>query len=275
MIQTPDWVRPKINTVYPPHNLVEFERWFYENYEGDVTDREYLPIFWTGYYVNNNYGNDAIAKYELQTYIDRLDRSKKYFTIIQYDDDILNDVSDLDLYRFSMSKTGENIYPLPLIGQPMPYIFKSEKKYLANFIGNVTHPIREHANSLRTNPDYYISFERHDPYDYCKIISESVFTLCYRGYGINSFRVAESLQYGSIPILVYTENDLIEPHNLNITNYGFAIPESALYKFDEIMNAFSELAQLGMFEYSNNIYQNYFTYEGTKDKILKHLLTLK
>lgn len=266
MIQTPDWVRPKINTVYPPHNLVEFERWFYENYEGDVSDREYLPIFYCGYQVNNDYGNDKAAMERLQAYVDSLPNDVRYFTISQYDNGVGVDWKGKDVYEFNMSKTGINKYPLPLIGSPMPYIFKSEKKYLANFIGNVTHSIREHANSLRTNPDYYISFERHDPYDYCKIISESVFTLCYRGYGINSFRISEALQYGSIP--VYISDYFIEPHNVPFNSYGIKLGSDRTYALDSILNC-------SFMVDDKNIYQEYFTYEGTKDKILKHLLTLK
>src|SRR6478752_346916 len=224
MINTPEWVRPQINVVYPYCNFIEFERWFYENYKGDVTDREYLPIFWTGYYVNNNYGNDAISLYEMQHYIDNyIDKSKKYFTIVQYDDGILNDVSGLDLLQFNMSKTGENMYTLPLIGQPYPFKFKSEKKYLANFIGNITHPIREHARTLEDKGGYYISFQKHEPEEYCKIISESIFTLCYRGYGINSFRIQEALQYNSIPVYIYDE--FLEPHHTYFNEYGIKLPE--------------------------------------------------
>ncbi len=271
MINTPDWTKPRICVKYPSSNETEFERYFYESYQGDLTDREYLPIFWTGYYVNNSYGQDMVALQKLQDYIDALDKSKKYFTIIQYDDAILNRVSSLDLYQFNMSKPYD--YPLPLIGEPYPYIFTNpEKKYLANFIGGSTHPIREHAKTLIGKEGYYISFERHDPYEYCKILSESVFTLCYRGYGINSFRISEALQSGSIP--VYISDDFIEPHNVLIDNYGIKIPMDYLNNLGGILQLKYGECEINK-KSRDDIYKEYFTYDGTRLKILEHLQTIK
>lgn len=261
MIDVPKQFQPQINTVYPPNNFVEFERWFYLNYYGDVSGREYLPIFWTGYYVNHNYGQDKAALNELQIYIDSLDKNKKYYTLIQYDDSILNDVSHLDLLQFNMSKPYD--YPLPLIGQPHPYVFNEEKKYLANFVGNITHPIREHARTLQGKEGYYISFERHEPEQYCRIIAQSIFTLCYRGYGLNSFRIAEALQYGSIPI--YISDEFIEPHRIPFDEYGFkkTIDDFSFIYFDDLIAYYLEKG--GM------VYKEAYTYEGTRSKIINHL----
>ena len=144
-MNSPEKFKQKINTVYPPNNFIEFERWFGERY-APLHEREYLDIYWTAYYVNNNYGQNKEAIVELQKYLNGLDVSKKYFAICQYDDGILNDISHLDLLQFNMSK---NIgYPLPLIGQPHPYVFNEPKEYFANFIGNKTHPIRNEIEKL-------------------------------------------------------------------------------------------------------------------------------
>jgi hypothetical protein len=272
MINVPKQFQPQINTVYPPHNYTEFERWFFENYEGDVSDREYLPIFFTGFYVNNNYGNDKAALSELQSYIDALDKSKKYFVICQYDDSILNDLSGLDVYQFNMSRQWD--YPLPLIGQPHPYVFNEEKKYLANFVGNITHPIREHAKTLQGKEGYYISFDRHSPEEYCRVIAQSYFTLCYRGYGINSFRIAEAMQYGSIP--VYISDNFMLPHNIPFYAYGIKIEQNELSQLHKRLSDVLEwMGKEGNENYyPNNIrefYKGAFTYEGTKNKILNHL----
>jgi len=272
MINTPDWTRPRINVVYPPNSFTEYERWYYENFEGEQTDREYLPIFYCGYQVNHDYGNDVQAMYELQSYVDSLPTDKKYYTISQYDNGVGVDWKGKDVLEFNMSKKGENMYPLPLIGQPHPYVFNSEKKYLCNFVGGMTHPIRNHALTLKDKEGYYISFERHDPLEYCKILSESVFTLCYRGYGINSFRIAEALQYNSIPI--YISDEFIEPHNVRFQSYGCKM---TVQQFDEAELFMSISRGLGLKgdTTTTQVYQELYTYEGTKDKILKHLLTLK
>src|SRR5690606_25553066 len=122
-------------------------------------------------------------------FLNGLDVSKKYWTCVQYDDSILNDVSHLNLLQFNMSKKiGVEI---PLLCQPHPFKFTGGKKWFANFIGSRTHPIRGNADSLRIKDGYYISFEPHNIEKYCLMLHESMFTLCFRGYGANSFRIAE------------------------------------------------------------------------------------
>lgn len=273
MIETPEWLRPIINTVYPPNNFIEYERWFYLNYDGDVSEREYLPIFFCAYWVNNNYGQDMEAYARLVYWIDQnISRDKKIFVVSQYDDGTKVNWQNLgiDCLEFNMSKTGENKYPLPLIGQPHPYVFNEEKKYLANFVGNITHPIREHAKTLQGKEGYYISFDRHSPEEYCRIIAQSHFTLCYRGYGLNSFRISEALQYGSTP--VYISDKFIEPHNIPFKEYGIKISENKLEFLYPSMLYQKEVGVMNeKMEVGKIIYQEYYTYEGTRNKILNHL----
>jgi hypothetical protein len=102
MVQTPDWVRPHINVDYPSCNKLIFEEWFYENYDGDVSEREYLPIFFTSYQVNNSYGQDKVAMQRLQDYVDTLPNDKKYHTSCQYDDGVGVDWKGKDVLEFNM-----------------------------------------------------------------------------------------------------------------------------------------------------------------------------
>lgn len=268
MIKVPEIFQPQINVVYPPNNFVEFERWFGEKYNGCNTDRVYIKIYWCGYQVNNNYGNDLVSMKALQYFVDTLPNDLKYFTISQYDNGVGVDWKGKDVLEFNMSKTGGNMYPLPLIGQPHPYVFNEEKKYIANFVGGLTHPIREHAKTLIGKEGYYISFDRHSPEDYCRIIAQSIFTLCYRGFGLNSFRISEALQYGSIP--VYISDEFIEPHNIDINEYGYKINESDLHKLQEILKGelpfVSKLSSV-----LQCYYEQYFTYEGCYNKIINYL----
>ena len=103
MINVPSEFTPTINTIYPFENLFIFEDWVTRQYI-PKTEREYLPIQWTAYHVNNSYGNDKQAIDKLQKYVDSLPRDKKYWTICQYDDGIIIDLKDLDVLQFSMSK---------------------------------------------------------------------------------------------------------------------------------------------------------------------------
>jgi hypothetical protein len=173
--------QPHIVPVYPPNNEIIFEEWFAENYKECSTDRELLPFFPTSYWVNNNYAQDRVAYEEAVNYIDNLDKTKKYFVPCQYDDGCLIDFKNLrlDVLEFNMSKT--NGVMIPLLCQPHPYKFKGGKKWYANFIGGRTHPIRELAERLRNKEGYYISFDSHSIEAYCKMLYESMFTLCFRG----------------------------------------------------------------------------------------------
>ena len=269
IVDVPEYFQPAINIEYPKNNKVEFERWFLENYKGEETERVYLPVLFTAFHVNHNYGNDIFKVNELQQFIDSLDRNIKYFTICQYDDGVLIDFKDLDVLQFNMSN---NLgYPLPLIGQAHPYYFNSAKRYLANFVGNITHELRRTAMGFEGNPDYYISFRHHDIEDYCWKISQSYFTLCYRGYGANSFRICEALQYGSVP--VYISDEFIEAHEIPFETYGIKIKATDIDNIDTILR--KTLADKDLYESllfnGKQVYKEGYTYEGCYNKIINKL----
>ncbi len=257
-----------INVDYPKNNNPIFEKWVlknYHNYEVN-SDRVYLPIQWTAYYVNNNYGNDKAALGKLQDYLNRCDGSLKYWTCIQYDDAILNDVSHLDLLQFNMSKPYD--IPIPLICQPHPYKFSSEKKYLVNFIGSRTHPIRNELEKFKGREGWYISYEPHSIEDYCRIMGESLFTICPRGYGLNSFRCCEGLQYDSIPI--YLSDIHIEPFGLNFNEYGIKVNNSQ--EIDMFLSGEPDLVFIADKSIiAKKYYEKYYTYEGCLNQIIKSL----
>lgn len=259
--------QPHIIPTYPPHNEKIFEEWFWENYKGCNTDRELLPVFFTSFYVNNGYGQDLKARKELQDYLYSSDRSKKYFSIIQYDDGILDDVCHLDLLQFNMSKT--NGVMLPLLCQAHPYKYHSEKKWLANFIGSRTHKIRDNADRLRNKEGYFISFEPFDIGQYCRVLHESVFTLCFRGYGANSFRISEAVQYGSIP--VYISDEFIIPSWMNFEEFGVLIKAEDANRIDEILASIEPTEIVKKQEKLAEAYEMYFTYEANMNFIIKYL----
>ena len=61
------------------------------------TNLVYLPIFWTSYYVINGYGERIEPLYN---WLDKLDKNKKYFTIVQYASGIYikKDIPNLIVY---------------------------------------------------------------------------------------------------------------------------------------------------------------------------------
>jgi len=264
MINVPKQFRPHINTDYPKNNKLIFEEWFAQQ-PLPKTEREYLPIFWTSFYVCNNYGNNKKALYDLQAYIDTLDKTKKYATIIQYDDSILNDVSGLDLLRFEMSKTTG--YSLPLLCMPHPYKYDLKREIFANFIGSMTHPIRNHANGMPS--DCYVSFKPHTIEKFTEILSRSIFTLCFRGYGANSFRIAEAVQYGSIP--VYISDEFVFGHHMNFEDFGVVIKSEDAHRINEILRAIPLIDIVTKQDNLAKAYEKYFTYQSNYELILKAL----
>lgn len=258
--------KPIINTIYPYENLRIFEEWCIDKFT-EQFDREYLPIQWTAYHVNNNYGNDVQCKKRLQDFINSLPKNKKYFTIVQYDDGVLVDVSGIDLLQFSMSKKlGVEI---PLLCMPHSYKWDGKtKNYFASFIGKKTHPIREHVFGI-SNSEFYVSEQNHSCLEFCKILAGSLFGLAPRGYGLNSFRLSECMQYKTIP--VYISDEFINVFDANFEDYGVLIHEKDAHRIEQILYA---IPHIEILKKQNNIekyYQEYYTYEGALNKIKKYL----
>lgn len=261
IVTVPKHLMPAMPHAYPMNNKHEFERWFFDNIKPmDITGRTYLPIFWTAYYVKANHGQLKAHIQHLQDFLNKLDKRKKYFTIVQYDDGILNDISHLDIKVFSMSG-GRIDYPLPLIAQPLPTLPRVRKDIFCSFVGNITHPIRKELFRLQYLQGYYMSTSNHKTKQFANILNRSQYVLCPRGYGPTSFRIQEALQYGAVP--VYVSDKWIEPHNEN--NFMWCL------KIEDDIDAFlREMSGVITEQMARDAYQKYFTYEANKRFILTH-----
>lgn len=273
-VNVPLKFRPNHPFEYPKGNKVEFERWFHENTTiADLrgTSRVYLPIFWTAYHVLNNYGGNKQAIAELQEFIDKLPRNKQYFTICQYDDGPLVNFGNLDIMVYGMGG-GRIDYPIPLIWD-MPPINEEMirpltiREHTYNFIGRVTHPVRE---AIINTPYYgagsaYVSTNPHEYTEYMSVLGNSVFTMCPRGYGRTSFRIAEALRMGSIPIYI-TDDKPIIPYNWDFLNYGIIV--SSMDEFLHKLPMLSRNYINNLHDISRHIYKKYYTYQSLKKAIL-------
>lgn len=270
-LYTPIEFRVKQQHSYPEDNKHEFERWFYDNTRSEeVTGRVYLPIFWTAYWTNNGYGAKEKSRNNLQRFIDSLPRDKKYFTICQYDDGPMVDFKDLDIVVFGMSG-GRIDYPIPLLCQPHGYKFDCKRDILASFVGGDTHPIRkEVVKQFTGKKDCHVSFKKLPLKEYCNLMAKSVFALCPRGYGKSSFRIAEAIQYGAIPVYASTKNDFILPYNYDFNKYGILIESSNV---NELYNALSSISDFEIKEKQDAIKEmsmHYYNYESCRHLILNN-----
>lgn len=253
---------------YPEDNHHEFERWFRDNTTAEELigkERTYLPVFWTAYWCNNGYGRKEKSKNQLQRFIDFLPRSKKYFTICQYDDGCMVDFKDLDIKIFGMSG-GRIDYPIPLLCMPHKYEFPYVKKdVFCSFVGSDTHPIRrELVKEFKGKPNCLVELKKVPLKEYCNILARSVFALAPRGYGASSFRICESIQYGAVP--VYVSDTYITPYNLNFNLFGFKATIPGLYDY------LQEQYKLGWHNgVPSSEDKKLFTYQGCKQKIIENI----
>lgn len=271
LLGVPNKFRPHIRFPYPPDNHLIFEEWYGQHYN-DLTDkreRQYLPVYWTSFLVNHSFGEDKNAVSELQSFVDGLDRSKKYYTICQFDFGCMVDFKDLDIIVFGMAG-GRIDYKLPLICQPHEFEFDNPKTIFANFIGRRTHPIRDKViDGLRGKEGCYVSEAKHDLSAYCSIISHSIFTIAPRGVGFDSFRAMEALQYGSIPVII--SNERHEPHGVPFENYAYYIDEKDAGNVYEILKEKLVVEVQLKQQALKYFYDTYFSYQSNKKLILSEL----
>lgn len=254
---------------YPPDNIIDFEHWMAKNVMASEfpPDLVYLPICWTAFYVNANYGRTSIKLAELNRFIRALDKTKKYWTVVQYDDGIIStSVKDIDLKVFSMVN-GTKDHPIPLLCYPhKTKLTKFTRPIFANFVGATTHRIRESMlTALPKNAEYYVSTKRHDMTMYSNVIANSTFTLCPRGYGPTSFRIMEAIHLKSIP--VYISDYFVEPFGIDFDLYGVKIQESEIKNIDQILRSVDVAKKKTALLHHQHLY----TYEGSKNEIIKTL----
>lgn len=264
------------NNANPWDNSIIFEEYFgmkYKDFDRKENDRIYLPIYWTNYYVSKNYGNDDMS--ELQEELDNLPRDKSYFTICQWDDGILHDVSSLDLFVYGQGGHGD--YPIPLNCVPHGIFSNSLlRPTLASFIGSIDgrHPVREKMRDVFKNVEDCV-VEHHMGKGtftkFAKYLKESKFSLCPRGYGKTSFRICEALEAGSIPVYIYDEPWIPFEDIVPFNAYGVACHIDQIESLPEYLLELSKKRDTMKTMQKNGqiVYDRYYSYEGVRQQILK------
>ena len=292
----PSIFQPSYKSNYPDYSSgLNMEEIFYEFFikEKDtiITEYIYLPIFWTSYYVLNNYGENINP---LLQYLNKLNKNKKYFTIVQYASGIYIDEPINNLTVFSaggggLNKKGESVreelffnlkrhifhgeisnYSIPLICYPLFPNLNINKHVYCSFMGRYdTHKCRI---IMKNELQKYNNFKFYDSLgfnQYKEILNKSIFTLAPRGYGYTSFRIYEAILAGSIPIYIW-ENKKIIPfkEELNWNEFSVIIEEK------DIMNLPNILKKCNIEKMQKKIQEvrDIFTFEGTYNYIKQKLL---
>ncbi|MFA7192125.1 MAG: hypothetical protein WC089_02395 [Candidatus Paceibacterota bacterium] len=197
---------------YPAHNSdfgVEQDFYIYlgknkeiQTNNPDEADWHYLPIFWTRWHLNHNYGQEGLV--ELQKEVDKRIISKnKTFTICQYDDGPIVDLGNS--IQFLASRKSNHGIDIPLLSKKhrQPF-FKLKKIYTASFVGRIStyHLRKEMQQYLESEKDILIKDGNFSSRYFVKQMMKSFTSLCPRGYGGSSFRFFESMHLGVAPLLI-------------------------------------------------------------------------
>jgi hypothetical protein len=279
IVDVPSKFIVKTNHEYPPYNKKVFEEYFLDYFIKNKIETEYfyLPILWTNLYISRDYGNTDMN--DIQLFLNSLDTSKKYFTIVQYDDGILQNIEHVDLFVFGQGGGGKKVvpeknigYPIPLNCNVNPHINKNrERDIFCSFVGviNGRHFIREKIKFLYENE--FILKERVGYNVFIDILERSVFSLCPRGYGATSFRICESLQHGSIPVYVYDKPWIPWIGEFDFNDIGILISENEIENIKTILCSKTEN---DIKKYRTNgeiIYKEYFSFAGCSNQIINKL----
>lgn len=270
----------KFKTVckYPHQNHTIFEEHFYNWFvkNNPSSKRTYLPIFWTNYYHSKGQGMG-----EIHSFLNTLDKNKNYFTIIQWDDGIMSPFPYENILVFGQGggsgKTNCKIgdYPIPLNCIPNEKLeIKKDKTIFASFKGSIVgrNSIREKMqNVLRGNNDYRLEdVTGESNYDsFSNIMSNSIFSLCPRGYGATSFRICESLQHGSIPVYISDKHWVPFNDMINFNDYGVLIDAKDIDNIDSILKSISKEDIDKKISLGKIVYEQYYSYEGCSSKIME------
>ncbi len=275
MINTPYSFRPQMPFDYPMHNTQIFEEFFYERFVSNSVDLKftYLPIFWTSLYVRRDYGKGDIS--DIQNYLNSLDRSKKYFTLIQYDEGILNDISFLDICIFSLAQGKKFDYILPTPCLPRPNINKNRDRDIfcssfGRYKGVYNHPLHDKLICKLEKPKYLIS-KKIDQNAYYDFLERSLFFICANGYSPTTFKICECFQHGTIPVFLYDKKWIPFENDIDFERACVMISENNIDDIDSILSNISSEKIQDMREYGNYIYENYYKYQSLYDKVIEIL----
>lgn len=167
-----------------------------------AADWHYLPIFWTRWHLNHDYGKTGLE--ELQREVDRVVlRDERTVTVCQYDDGPLARLGQT--VQFLASRATDFGRDGPLLSAPhrRPLI-PVWKRHQASFVGRLgTHPIRQRmADVLAGRNDVSLIDGDRGTRFFVRQTLASRLVLAPRGYGGNSFRFYEALQLGVPPVLL-------------------------------------------------------------------------
>lgn len=298
--KVPSKYQPNYKSNYPSYSDGKnMEEVFYQilnsNKDEIETDIIYLPIFWTSFYITRNYGENILDLYD---YLDSLDKTKKYFTIVQYASGIYYRINKPNIVVFSAGGGGLNDksnnpvkilnyyglqrhiffgnkgdYDIPLMCQPILYETEYKpRKILCSFMGRFdTHKCRLDMKIKLEKYGYLLS-QSQDFKIYSNLLKNSEFSLCPRGYGYTSFRLFEAIQNLSIPIYIWQDKTVLPfSDEVNWNKIAIIVEDKNMETIPELINKLTREEKDEMIENMKLFNKNYLSFEGTYEYIVRHI----
>ncbi len=259
----PAELQPPYKSIYPEYSAgLNLEEIYYQNFlkhkDSIQTERIYLPVFWTSYYVTQGYGENIQFSYN---WLNTLDRSRKYFTVVQYASGIYVPQLNIDMLVFSaggggLNKKSECVrvedyygcrqhifhgnkgdYDIPLMCLPIFPHTNVKKDIYCSFMGRLnTHECRFKMRDILKHNPKYMFYESQGYAKYNEIVNRSVFTLAPRGYGYTSFRIYEAIMAESIPIYIWQDKKVLPfEDTLDWSSFCIIVHSSEIDKLPTIM----------------------------------------
>lgn len=266
---------PYIGPAYPPYHKGPYlEEYFFQEFlrRGKSVEQYFVPVFWTNCYLSGITNG-------LQEELDKLDPERLYFCVSQHDDAIKEKLPQKTIH-FNAGGNKDGI-PIPLVCSKIPRLnlplFK-EKTIFCSFVGSMTHPTREKMWRELNDKSGFEIFTK--PWEaevgslakdfFIHKTTESLFSLCPRGYGASSFRFYEALQLGAVPVFIYDKPWFPYEDYIDWDLFSVRVHESQIDKIPDILVEKTPFASK-MIERGREVYARFFSLEVLHSQISRIL----
>jgi len=272
IVDVPAEFRPRGHVTYPPHQRGLRVEEAHADYFGSVdtkTSAVYLPILWDTYLVDHQYGKDVGA---LQAYVENVVKEyhgKTLWTVCEYADGIKVHIDNPS--RFGVFYCGcHGGVSLPLLCDPHP-VRDGNRATLASFVGVIdNYPIRRTMRAVCTGPEFSVGSTATSA-EFQRLMANSKFALCPRGYGPTSYRLYEAIQMGCVPVYIYDEPHLPYADELDWSEFCVLVPESELGRLPNTLKEISHKRWQNMQERCTEVYKSHFNMRSTCEWVKKHV----
>ena len=255
-----------------------FNKWVREKYQQtpiDEADAIYAAIRFVDFFKIHIPGVAKPTKQSLKFIYERLEtphflaNSERYFTVCQWSHGTCMDLRNC--LKFQATAYQDNEVPIPLCVDAHP-MNEVPKILLASFVGSfITHSIRGRLAKTLNHPKIIIKNATTDLKTFRRLMAQSWFALCPRGFGPASFRIYEALQLGCIPVIISDKYYYPYADEVDWSNFSVSVREDSIKQIPNILAKISPVQRRQMIKAGLTFYKNYCTKSAVCKRIINKL----